>query len=179
MTDIDHLTLFARFCGFKIATLANRLRCDNDLARRAHDRLIENICELIDLMRDGLAAERNLLLDETAPRYQTATEHLYWVGEEFAQHWLSDAPHPLLDNLHIDPATREVFDVRVKRWRPLDDEGPWLRDVSDAELCGLRRIIDEIAAETGVSFSACRVVYHAADDAPPDAEPALDGLACI
>ncbi|WP_454652796.1 hypothetical protein [Bradyrhizobium liaoningense] len=163
MSDIDHLTLFTQFCGFKIVVLANRLGCDNGLARIAHDRLIARLGDLINLMRDALAAERNLLLDESSQQNRNAAEDLYWIAEEYAHRWLSDRLVPLLDDLTIDLATREVFDAHARRWRPLEDGGPWLRNVRDAELCGLRRIIDEIAAETGVSFSACRIVYDASD----------------
>lgn len=160
MSDLDHLTLFTQFSGFKVLVLANRLACDNGLARTAHDRLIAKLEDLIALMRDGLAAERNLLLDESSDRYQNAAEDLYWIAEEFAHRWLAGEPGPLLDDLWIDCATREVFDVQAKRWRFYDNDGPWLHEVSDAELCGLRRIIDEITAETGVRFSASRIVYE-------------------
>ena len=44
MSDIDYLTLFTRFCGFKIMVAANRLGCENALARCAHDRLIAKLC---------------------------------------------------------------------------------------------------------------------------------------
>ncbi|MBX9841818.1 MAG: hypothetical protein K2Z80_08425 [Xanthobacteraceae bacterium] len=163
MSDLDHLTLFTQFSGFKVVVLANRLGCDNGVARTAHDRLIAKLGDLRELMRDALAAERNLLLDESSQRYRDAVEDLYWIAEEFAHRWLAGEPGPLLDDLWIDWATREVFDAQAKRWRFYDDDGPWLRDVSDAKLCGLRRIIDEIAAETGVRFSASRIVYEEPD----------------
>lgn len=167
MSDLGHLTLFTQFSGFKVVVLANRLGCDNGVARTAHDRLIAKLEDLIALMRDGLAAERNLLLDESSDRYRNSVFDLYCIAEEFAHRWLAGEPGPLLDDLWIDWATREVFDVRAKRWCFYDDDGPWLRDVSDAELCGLRRIIDEITAETGVRFSASRIVYDAPGDTPP------------
>lgn len=159
MSDIDYLTLFTRFCGFKIVVMANRLGCDNALARCAHDRLLGNIDQLVALMRDALAAERCMVLDETSARYRTAAEDLYWIEAEFENRWLTARPHPLLDDFVIDRATSEVYNPRSRCWRVLDDDGPHLRDVADDELCGLRKIIDQIAAETGVSFSAWRIVY--------------------
>jgi hypothetical protein len=170
MSDLVHLTLFTQFSGFKVLVLANRLACDNDLARTAHDRLIAKLGDLIELMRGALAAERNLLCDENSERYQNAAEDLYWIAEEFASRCMADDPVPLLDSLWIDWATREIFDAQIQRWRFYENDGPWLDDVSDAELCGLRRIIDDIAAETGVRFSACRIVYEEEAAAPSDDE---------
>ena len=175
MSDIDHLSLLASFSGFKVRVLANRLGCDSGLARTAHDRLIAKLGDLISLMREGLSAERDLLLDETSERYQHAAEQIYWIAEEFAHRWLADGRIPLLDDLIIDWATREILDIHARRWRPYDGS-PVLDDVSDAELCGLRRIIDEIAAETGVRFPACRIVYDASDAAPPYERPLFDGV---
>ena len=165
MSDIDYLTLFTQFSGFKVVVLANRLGCDNGLARTAHDRLIAKLEDVIALMRDGLAAERNLLLDERSDRYRNAAEDLYWIAAAFAGRWMPGRPVPLLEDLWIDEATREIFDAQAARWRFYDDDGPWLRDVSDAELCGLRSIIGDIAAETGLRFSACRVVYDEPEEA--------------
>lgn len=165
MSDIDYLTLFTRFCGFKLVAIANRLGCDNILARCAHDRLVAKLCQLIALMREALAAERDTALGEASARYQTACEDLFWIEAEFAHRWLSGRPHALLDDLHIDVGTREIFDARSRCWRPLGDTDPSLREVTDGELCGLRRIIDQIASETGVSFSANRLVYDSCDGA--------------
>ena len=167
MSDIDYLTLFTRFCGFKLVVMANRLGCDNHLARCAHDRLVAKLCQLIELMREALAAERETALDEASTRYQTACEDLFWIEAEFANRWLSDRPHPLLDDLIIDLGTREIFDARSRCWRPLGDTDPSLREVTDGELCSLRSIIDQIANETGVSFAANRLVYGDFDGVSP------------
>lgn len=159
MAEYDYLASFTRFCGFKVLVRANRLGCDNDLARLAHDRLLAKLNELVELMRNGMAAERGTMLPEGSARFQEACEDLYWIEAEFDR-WLSPEPYALLDRLIIDTATKEIYDEQLQRWRFLDDDGPWLHDVSDAELCGLRRIIDQIAAETGVRFSACRIAYE-------------------
>jgi hypothetical protein len=158
-SNFDYLTLFTRFCGFKVLVRANRLGCDNDLARCAHDRLVAKLGELINLMGEALRAERDTALDETTTLYRAACEDLYWIDEEFSSQWLSGRPHPLLDDLHVDFATREIFDGRSRCWRPLGETEPSLCDIGDCELCGLRRIIDDIAAETGMDFSASRIVY--------------------
>ena len=133
-------------------------------------------------MREALAAERRLPRDETSAHYEAAVEELCWLDEEFESRWRSNWPHALLDDLWIDWTTREVFDAQAKRWRFYDDDGPWLRDVSDAELCGLRRIIDQIAAETGVRFPPPRIDYGDADTAPSSESawaargPQVDGV---
>ena len=158
MFDDDYLASFTRFCGFKLLVRANRLRCDNDLARLAHDRLLAKLCSSIELMQDGIVAKRDMIRDDGSERCQDASEKIYWIEAEF-EHWFSVQPHALLDRLIIDPATNEIYDDQLRLWHILDEERPRLHDVSDAELCGLRRIIEQIAAEIGLSFSACRIVY--------------------
>ena len=162
--NFDYLAMFAQFSGFKVVVLANRLVCDNDLARYAHDQLVTKLCELIELTRLALAAKKDAALNQTAACDDTAGEDLYWIDEELAFRWLSHRPHPLLDELEFDPATGEAFDARSRRWRPVSDYGPHRREATDAELCGLRRIIDQIASETGVRFCTYRIIYGWADE---------------
>lgn len=50
--------------------------------------------------------------------------------------------------------------------RLVAESGPWLHEVSDHSLCGLRQIIDQIACETGVSFHARRIVYGSGELEP-------------
>lgn len=56
--SLSDVRLCTRFCGFKIMVMAYRLECENALAHRAHDRLVAKLCQLFDLMREALAAER-------------------------------------------------------------------------------------------------------------------------
>lgn len=146
--------------------LANRLAYDNATARQAHDRLLTKLGDVIQLMREALAAARDLSPAGPAEHNRTVDEDLAWIEEKFGRRWQSGSPHPLLDELVIDPATDEAFDECRRRWHAIDEWGPRQRDVSDAELCGLRRIIDQIACETGVSFSAYRIVYGTEDPIP-------------
>lgn len=99
-----------------------------------------------------------MIRDDGSEWCQDASERFYWIAAEF-EHWFSVPSHALLDRLIIDPATNEIYDDQLRLWHMLDEERPRLHDVSDAELCGLRGIIDRIAAETGVNFSVCRIGY--------------------
>ena len=122
MSDLDYLTLFTRFCGFKFMVMANRLGCDNGLARCAHNRLVAKLDDLIDPMGRAVAAKRSLRGDETSAHDLAAIEDLFWIDAEFEHRWLSGEPHALLDDLTIDLATREIFDARAalrslrRRW---------------------------------------------------------------
>lgn len=158
MSDIDYLRLFTRLSGLRLVVRINRVGCANDLARCAHDRLVVKLGELIELMLRGVEAERSLRNGTHPARVAQASEDLYWIEAEFEHRWMSQ-PHPLLDHLDIDAATREIFDPHSNRWYPLGDCSPFRRDVSDRERCGLPAIINQIELDTGMSFSACRTVY--------------------
>ncbi|WP_454685488.1 hypothetical protein [Ancylobacter moscoviensis] len=164
MSDIDYLTLFTRLNGFRSIATINRVACDTDLARCAHDRLIAKLGDVIELMTRAIEAKRCLLGADPA-RAEQAAEDLYWIEAEFEHRWIGQV-QPLLDHLDIDLATQEIFDPRTKRWYPLAESGPSLQEVTDHDLCGLREIIDQIAGETGVSFHARRIVYGPAVLAP-------------
>lgn len=158
MSDIDYLSPFTRLNGFRSIATINRVACDNDLARYAHDRLVAKLGELIELMTRAVEAKRCLQDGADPTRAEQAAEDLNWIEAEFEHRWIGQA-QPLLDDLDIDLATQEIFDPRTKRWYPLAESGPSLHEVSDHSLCGLRQIIDQIACETGVSFHARRIVY--------------------
>lgn len=76
MSDIGFLDLYAKFAGFRVMVLANRLGCTNDLARNAHDRLAQNLAELRALMRSGLAVKRAVLLNTDPARHDDPGEAL-------------------------------------------------------------------------------------------------------
>ncbi|UOK73943.1 hypothetical protein [Ancylobacter polymorphus] len=164
MSDIDYLSLFTRLNGFRLIARINRVACDNDLARCAHDRLVAKLGELIELMTRAVGAKRCLQEGADPARVEQASEDLYWIEAEFEHRWISQS-QPLLDHLDIDLATQEIFDPRTKRWYALEC-GPSLREVSDQNLCGLREIIDRIACQTGVSFHAHRIVYGSTELVP-------------
>lgn len=166
MSDIDYLSLFTRLNGFRVIVRINRVACDNDLARCAHDRLVAKLGELIELTIRAVEVQRCLRDGADPARAEQAAEDLYWIEAEFEHRWIGQA-QPLLDHLDIDLATQEIFDPRTKRWYALES-GPSLREVSDHVLCGLREIIDQIACETGVSFHARRIVYGAGELVPSD-----------
>jgi hypothetical protein len=159
MSDLNYLELYAKLCGFRTLTLANRLGCTNEVAQRTHDELLERLSDLVDLMRDIMQAQRELL--HTADPIKR--EELEWAFTSCESHldnvWLTSTPCPLLEFVAIDPETREYRDHRTGYWHALTEDGPYLCDVSDAELCGLRSIIDQITRETGICFSAYRVVW--------------------
>lgn len=179
MFDNDYLALLTQLSGFKVLVRANRLGCDNDLARRAHDQLLAELAKLIHMTREVLAAERNMVLGETTEDRLSAAEDRFCIGEVLAGRCESGEQIQLLDNLIVDYATNEYYDEELECWRFLDDDGPWLDELSDTELCGLERILDEIAAETGLCFTACRINYDLPDippeDIPPDDAPLFDG----
>ena len=156
MSDIDYLDLYVCLAGFRLVVLANQLGCDNPVAQRAHKMLIAKLDELTTSVAAVLRAKR-------AHAYDPENDDVYWEVARFENVWLAEPPHPLLDFLVVDEATREFCDNRSQSWHFFDHDWPTVRDVSDAKLCGLRGIMDRIANETGIQFSAYRVFYDADD----------------
>ncbi len=165
MSDLNALELYTKLCGFKLMVLANRLGSTNAVSDDAHSELLERVGNLIQLMQDIMHAERELLVVTDAAQ----REELEWARWSCENHlvdiWLTSAPCPLFEFVAIDPETQEYRDNATGHWRPITAEGPYLSDISNEELCWLRTIMDQIAEETGVCFSAYRVVWgRQADD---------------
>ncbi|MBP1848274.1 hypothetical protein J2046_006565 [Rhizobium petrolearium] len=164
MSDLNALELYAKLCGFKLLVLANRFGSTNAVSDHVHHEFLERIGDLIELMQDILHAERKLRVVSDAVQ----REEVEWARWSCEHHlvdvYLTGAPYPLLEFVPIDPETQEYRDNTTGSWRPLTEDGPYLRDVSNEELSGLRTIMDQIAEETGICFSAYRVVWGSQPD---------------
>jgi|GEM_PF-5819246 len=159
MSDLNALELYAKLCGFKLLVLANQFGSSNATSDYVHYELLVRIGDLIELMQDITHAERELLVVTDAER----REELEWARRSCERHfvdiWLTSAPCPLLEFVAIDPEAQRYLEKETGQWRPLTNDGPHLVDADDGELCGLRIIMDQIAEETGIRFSAYRVLW--------------------
>ncbi|WLS01393.1 hypothetical protein [Shinella sumterensis] len=169
MTWDQALMLMVKLSGFKLIVRANRLGCDTEFAREAHDILIAHLDEFREDL-DRLIALWNELLAEQDPD-----------GADYAAYDLRDlrirVEHFWLHNHHP---------YNVGGWRHADDAGSyriadehdyelfgahhWVRDLADNELCGLRPILDQLAEETGLNIPAV-VIYFRPDPDRPAARP--------
>ena len=154
MSDFHYVNLYAQFTGFRILALANRLGCNDDLSRAAHDRLVGKLDELIALMRRTIAAECELGLDPNGPNAEELGEAIWYTGQKIIYCWSDPEGINLLHNdIIVDWATNELYDCRTGQWRFLDGCPLPRVEVGDDRLNGLCEIVRRIDAETGIRFS--------------------------
>lgn len=156
----SNIRLYAILEGFRIQVLANRLGCTTEFSRSVHNKLLDHMEYLTADLAKARAAQSALDLNRDQAATSDLAETLYICNSRFAEYWCDPEPTPLVEYLWIDHATREWHDPRTERWHFLDGSEPEMVDVPDEELDGLRTIIDAIAAETGVHFSAYRVDFN-------------------
>jgi hypothetical protein len=153
MPGFEYLDLYAKFAGFRILTLANRLSCDDEFSHRAHDKLVVELDELIRVTRRVLAAEHALASDPDA-NSEDLGETIWCAEQELTCYQDACDGIDLIDNdIFVDWATKEWHDQSTGQWYSLHDFDPPRVKVGDDRLNGLCRIIANIAAETGIRFN--------------------------
>lgn len=153
MSDFYDLNLYAKFAGFRVLVLANRLGCSDDFSRAAHDRLAAKLQELVDHMRQKMAAERTLALNPETAEADDLGELVWALGQDFIYYWKEPDGIDLVENdIYVDWATKEWHDRRDQRWYSLQDFHPTRVDVA-RRLDGLGDIVAQIAQETDIRFN--------------------------
>jgi len=171
MSDFNYVNLYAKFAGFRIMVLANRLACNDDFSRASHDTLLGKLDALITLALGTIAAERKLASNPHGPDAEDLGEQIWAAGQDLTHIWREPDGIDLLDcDIHVDWATREWFDRRTGAWRFLDGSCPPRIEVRDDRLNGLCAILRQIATETGIVFNTY-TTDPAFEDDEPDAEP--------
>ncbi|RFC64775.1 hypothetical protein [Mesorhizobium denitrificans] len=178
MPDFEYLDLYAKFAGFRILALANRLSCDDEFSRRAHDKLVVELDELIRVTRRILAAEHTLASDPDANR-EDLGETIWCAEQELTCYQEACDGIDLIDNhIFIDWETKEWHDLRTGHWYSLHDFDPPRIKIGDDRLNGLCKIIADIAAETGIRFNAYAnesSFPHEEEDVDPECYEDLQG----
>ena len=167
MTWDQALMLMVKLAGFKLIVRANRLGCDTDLARDAHDMLIGHLDEFREDLDRVLALWNELLAERDADVAEDVAYQLRDMRIRVEHFWLHNH-HPYI----------------AGGWRHADDAGGyriadecdyelfasrhWVRPLADDELCGLRTILDQLAGETGLIIPAV-VIYYRPDPDQPEA----------
>lgn len=156
------LYLYAQLSGLRVLVLANRLGCDNDIARGAHDKLATVLAGMIADQRKILDANRAYASARGTSDEQDSFCDLHYCRTAFIEKWL-EQPVALLDDHLVDDFTREYFDFRVGRWFFCDDVLPIVVAVDDDTLCGLAEIIAEIEDISGINLTVEHVYYSEAE----------------
>ncbi|MBP0440434.1 hypothetical protein [Tianweitania sediminis] len=156
------LMLIAQLSGLRINVLANRLGCDTELARTAHDTLAAKLATMIDAQRKILAAEQARVAARGTEDEQDAFFDMHHYQTAWYETWLVE-PVALLDNYLVDDLSSEYFDFRTGEWHHRDGEVPIAVPVPTEKLCGLAPIIAEVEDITGARFSIQNVYYSEAE----------------
>lgn len=155
MTSDKALQLIVKLAGSKLLVRANRFGCDSDLAREAHDNVIEIL--------DGLREELGRLIDLAcaAARAGDPQEqddllyHLRQLQMGMERDWYEPQPYGLGGWRRIDGES--FFNPVTGRTQPIGDELV-IQPIPEARLCGLPAILDELADECAVTFD-CEIVF--------------------
>lgn len=159
-----HNTLMqiADLSGFRVLVLANRLGCDNDIARQVHDKLAGVLAGMIEAQRNILAAERVLAAARGTSGEEDAFYELHHYHTSYYETWLDEAV-ALLDAYLVDDSTNEFFNFKTGCWNHWDHEVPFIVPVPADMLCGLAKIITQIEDAYGISFTIRHVCYSEAE----------------
>jgi hypothetical protein len=166
MTWDEALMLMVKLSGFKLVVRANRLGCDTDLARDAHDILIGHIDEFRADLERIVELWHEMLAERDPDKLDYVIYDLRDQRIRVERFWLDHGHHPYV----------------LGGWRRADDEDGyrvadqfdfelfstrhWVRELADDELCGLRPILDQIAEETGMIIPAVAIYYLPDPDRP-------------
>ncbi|MFC3722016.1 hypothetical protein [Neoaquamicrobium sediminum] len=169
MTWDKALMLMVKLSGFKLIVRANRLGCDTDLARDAHDMVIGHIEEFRDDLDRVLALWREMMAERDPRKADLAAYALSEMRIRVEHFWLhNNHPYNVGGWRHADNAGS--YRIADECDYELFSARHWVRELADDELCGLRPILDQLAEETGFTIPAV-VIYYRPDPERPAATP--------
>ena len=152
MSKLTVLDLYVRLCGYKILVRANRFACDTAFARVVHDRLLSALDLHRDARHQALTLQHAIQVEPVAEAREALRDMFDDCMADIDCNGRGFYPWHLLDGLDPNPDYRGYFHPVAAMW--CHGAIPEWMNVSDEHLCGLRRIIDQIAAETGIRFTA-------------------------
>lgn len=174
MSDFAPVLYYATLAGFRVMTIANRIGCDNRIARLAHDNLIHHLDMRIAEARRFIALEN--VSDTSADEWvvEEADAEMHGIHLRALEDDYNDIDLLERSDIEIDRASREWCFRGLSEWRSLEDAPPAQEIVGDDLLCGLSTILSSIREETGLVFTT----YAKATGciAGPAIAPALNAL---
>lgn len=159
---MEMLTLYTQLSSWRVVVLASKLGCDSNLARTTHDNVAGMLAQMTGDLRRIMESERAVAAAIGTPDEDAVAEVLFRLKYSFERNWRDVYELPTIDDTCVNASTNEYWDPRTLDWRTLTDD-IMVIDVPDSTLCGLRTIIDRIARETGVVFTACQVIYRSTE----------------
>lgn len=168
MTSEEALILIVRMVGFKLLVRANRLGCDSDLARLAHD----NVIEVLGAWRANLADHIDLICSAaraTDPHEQDdLAHHLVQRDHALDRYWHLGEPYDVggwhaVDDGFVSPVSGEPIEIGCF---------PVAQTIPDDLLCGLTAILDDIAIECRLAIRPA-IVFYKVTPMPASARKAM------
>ncbi len=156
MTSDEALRLIVKIAGLRLLVRANRFGCDNDLARHAHDSVLEMLEIVGDRFREHLYQIYGVAREADPREREELLYHFVQCDRALERHWFEVMPvggwNPTgKDGGFINPVTRRM--EFAGRSSPVGIPIPPQR------LCGLPKILDEIADECSLQF-ALEIVFY-------------------
>lgn len=155
MISEEALILIVRMAGFKLRVRANRLGCDSDLARLAHD----NVIDVLDAWRANLADHIDLICavarETDTQKQDDLAHHLRECDHALDRYWHIGEPYDVggwhnIEDSFISPPCGEPTDIGCF---------PVAQAIPDHLLCGLNAILDDIAIECRLAIRPAIVFY--------------------
>ena len=169
MTWDQALMLMVKLSGFKLLVRANRLACDTDLARDAHDILIGHIEEFREDLERVTALWRELWRKQDSPEADYVAYELRDMRSRVEHFWLHNHhPYILGGWRRADDAVG--YRIADECDYELFGASNWVRELADDELCGLRPTLDQLAEDIGLDIPAI-VIYYRPDPECPAVRP--------
>lgn len=170
MTWDQALMLMVKLSGFKLIVRANRFGCDTDFARDAHDILIGHIEEYRDDLDRIVALSREMLTERDPDKIDYVIYELRDQCIRVERFWLENRHPYVLGGWRRADAADDSYTLAHEHDFELFSARNWVRNISDDELSGLRLILDQLAAETGLVIPAI-AIYYLPDPDRPAARP--------
>lgn len=151
MTNIfNPCTIIHRVDAIRRKVLIGHYECRTEFARNLHYRLLEKL----DAMRTDLEKEIPDWIELNGNRHKSEEDEflfeIYFMRPRFAQRWIDEGPHSVLDEISVVVYGGEpgiVCGVTLDH-----------TDVPASELEGLDELFGEIKRDTGVNIKAARLI---------------------
>jgi hypothetical protein len=171
MPKPDFLDLDAKLSRFQTLVRANRAGCDTRFAEVLHDRLLDALEILGAVCQEGAETERMLEIETDPARRDALDEAVGNCWGDLESGGGGFYPWHLLDSVDRDPDFGGYVHPVAARWchGPIPE---WMA-VCDTHLCGLGGIIERIADETGIRFTAYLCDAGIGPDGAGELDPAI------
>ena len=155
----DTLALITALSGYKLVIRANRFGCDAELARDAHDMVLDLLDELIADLRKLMSLWFSYLREADPQRREDLAFDLERQFQMIDGYWMVHDVHLAIGGFRKVDEDGRFFNPVSRRFDVLEGELDLVVNIPDELLCGLGAILDRIEDECSAQFQRCMVFY--------------------